>query len=283
MCKIQIPTECPFCGTKTEMQDSRLLCPNVNCPETIANRLAAFSEGLGILGVAVISARKIVEYGITTPLMLIKTDTNTLVSILGENGRKLRESFVDIREENNRISDIKFLNSLTIPNVSTHTAELILSKFKIEDLYNPFGSLSVDLTTIDGVGEITQASVAKYFQENEQMIRNLMLELNPIHNIIKVNENSPIKGFGIVITGTLKLRDGTLVQRPDFKEMLISNGASLKSSVSKKTSLLVVGEAPGAAKIKQAEENGVKIVNSEEFLNLVEDKIQGKQNVENIQ
>lgn len=269
MCKIQIPTHCPFCSTKTEMQDSRLVCPNKDCPETLAHRLCAFSEAVGVKGLGLEISKLFVEDGLDNPLKLINENGANLGNLHGKNSEKLILEYQKLKEENNRISDIKFLNSLTIPNVSTHTAELILSKFKIDDLYNPFGSLSVDLTSIDGVGKITEDSVAKYFQENEQMIRSLMLELNPIHNIIKVNENSAIKGFGVVITGTLQLEDGTLVQRPDFKELLVSNGATLKSSVSKKTSLVVVGENPGAAKIKQAEENGIRIVNSEEFLELL--------------
>lgn len=269
MNKIIIPEECPFCKTQTRMEYSRLICPNKHCPETLAHKLVAFSERIGVKGLGLENSKLIISSGISNPLDLITAERETLKNVCGKIGENLFEAYQEVRKDDNRISDVKFLNALTIPNVSTHVAELILNKFEISDLYNPFGQLSVDLTTIDGIGSTIQNSIGKFFQENETLINNLQLILNPIHNIVEVNENSQIAGFSVVITGNLVLEDGTKMDRLKFKELLVSNGASLKSSVSKKTNLLVIGDAPGEAKIRDAEEKGVKMVNSKEFLELL--------------
>lgn len=268
MNKIQIPEMCPFCGTKTEMQDSRLLCPNKACKETNAHRLVSFLDGLKILGLGIESARALIaSKEIKSIQDLIKISGDSLGKILGKNGEKLAldiENAIKLR----KISDIDLLVSLTVPNVSRHTAELILFKYRLEELYNPFGQLSVDLTSIDGIGEITQTSVAKYFQENEQEIRNLILLINPIHNTIAINENSPIKGMSIVETGSGEI-NGRKISRPEFSDLLTSNGASLKSSVSKKTDYVVVGAEPGKAKIDKANELGIKVILFEDFIKLI--------------
>ena len=77
-------------------------------------------------------------------------------------------------------------------------------------------------------------------------------------------KDMPLRGKQIVLTGKLEN-----YSRDELKEILISMGANVTSSVSSKTSLLIAGEKAGS-KLKKAESLGIDIINSEEceeFLN----------------
>ena len=264
---IEIPTECPFCGAKTEMVDSRLKCTNEDCPETMAHRLVNFSEKIKVLGLGIENARILVENGVTDYLLLITMNVEEGSKLLGKNGATLVSAYENLRQTPT-VTSVQLLSAMGIDNISTSTAELLLEKFKLDDFYNPFGSLTVDVTSIDGIGDITADSLADYFNQNETLIQRLIMELKPIHQMIDVNLDSPIAGLSVVVTGNPTV-DGVTYGRTEIKEFIKANGGTLKTSVSKRTDLVVVGESPGAAKINKANDLGIKIVNSEEFEELL--------------
>ena len=75
---------------------------------------------------------------------------------------------------------------------------------------------------------------------------------------------TPLAGKTFVITGSLRS-----MNRSEAKEMLVSKGGRVASSVSGSTDYLIVGESPGS-KLKRAQELNVDILDEDEFLTLVE-------------
>ena len=74
-----------------------------------------------------------------------------------------------------------------------------------------------------------------------------------------------LEGKSIVVTGTL-----AGLSREDAEEAIKARGGKAPGSVSKKTTAVVVGEAPGAAKLTKAEELGVPILDEPAFLEMLE-------------
>jgi NAD-dependent DNA ligase len=87
--------------------------------------------------------------------------------------------------------------------------------------------------------------------------------------VIEVMEDSKIKDWSVVITGKFIDENGEEVVRGNLGDYLKQYGAILKSSVSKKTNLLIVGEEPGAVKIAEAKKNEVRIMQVNEFLDFI--------------
>ena len=80
---------------------------------------------------------------------------------------------------------------------------------------------------------------------------------------IEINEKFANKSF--VLTGSLQI-----FTREEAKEKIESFGGKTTDSVSKKTSVVIVGENPGS-KYKKAQDLGIEIWTEEEF----------KENIEN--
>ena len=72
-----------------------------------------------------------------------------------------------------------------------------------------------------------------------------------------------LSGMTIVVTGTLPT-----LGRKEAEELIVKNGGKASGSVSKKTSMVLAGEAAGS-KLTKAQELGIKIIDEAEFLELI--------------
>jgi DNA ligase (NAD+) len=72
-----------------------------------------------------------------------------------------------------------------------------------------------------------------------------------------------LAGMTIVVTGTLPT-----LGRKEATELIERNGGKCSGSVSKKTSLVLAGEAAGS-KLTKAQELGIKIITEEELLEML--------------
>jgi DNA ligase (NAD+) len=124
-----------------------------------------------------------------------------------------------------------------------------------------------DIASVEGVGRIIAHSVHEFFENegNREVIEKLRQA--------GVNMTGPeapslpqvLEGKSIVVTGTLEA-----MSREVAEEAIKARGGKTPGSVSKKTTAVVVGEAPGAAKLTKAEELGVPILDEPAFLTMLE-------------
>jgi len=125
-----------------------------------------------------------------------------------------------------------------------------------------------EIEQIDGVGPNVAESVADWFSlpYNKQVLKKLKIAgvwpQGRGSSKTKTRASNSFEGMTFVITGTLPT-----FSREDAKEFIESHGGKVTDSVSKKTSYLVLGEAPGS-KYEKAKSLGVKIVGEEELKQL---------------
>ena len=137
-------------------------------------------------------------------------------------------------------------------------------------LAKEFGSLdnlkkaSVDdLVNIKDIGERTALSVVNYFKDNEELISKLINHgVNPICEVIN-NENKLFAGMTFVLTGKLPT-----LTRDEASKMIEDEGGNVSSSVSKKTSIVLLGEDAGSKRDK-AVSLGIRMISEEEFLDIL--------------
>ena len=123
------------------------------------------------------------------------------------------------------------------------------------------------MAEVDGVGPIIAESVTDFLaeEENLKVIERLRLSgLNFVGPAPSTKEQN-LKGMSIVVSGSL---EG--FSRSGASDAIKERGGKSPGSVSKKTTALVLGESPGAAKLKKAEELGIPILNQAEFEELLE-------------
>ena len=119
-----------------------------------------------------------------------------------------------------------------------------------------------ELTNIDDIGGIIAKSIINYFQDNHNMsiveeLKDLGLNMKYLGKAIEKDENFFGKTF--VLTGSLEL-----FTRDEAKEQIESLGGKTVDSVSKKTSVVIVGANPGS-KYTKAQSLNIPIWTEEEF------------------
>jgi len=123
-----------------------------------------------------------------------------------------------------------------------------------------------DYNHIDGVGDTVAIFLSNWFQqESSQKLLEKFEEAGVVLSISKPisSDSLPLSGKKFVFTGTIKFG------RDVAKNMVQNKGAKVSSSISPKTDYLVAGEKSGA-KLKKAQDLGIKILNEEAFLKLIE-------------
>lgn len=157
----------------------------------------------------------------------------------------------------------RFLFALGIREVGETTARSLALHYGALDAVM---KADVDaLQTVSDVGPIVAQHAVAFFKEphNQSTIQSLQ-DLG-VHwpDIEASQSHQPLAGKTVVLTGTL-----TALTRDEAKEQLQALGAKVSSSVSKKTSFIVAGEAAGSKLIK-AEKLGVQVMDEVEFLKLI--------------
>lgn len=155
----------------------------------------------------------------------------------------------------------RFLYGLGIRHVGVQTAI---------DLINHFGSLESlasatidELRTVDGVGEVVAESVIAWFSDDDNIAlldKFKQLGVQPHYE----KKSGKLIGMNFVVTGTLQS-----MGRDDAADRIRALGGTFQSSVGKDTTYLVAGGKVGASKLKKAESYGTKIINEDEFLELL--------------
>jgi DNA ligase (NAD+) len=168
--------------------------------------------------------------------------------------------------ENSRERELHaFLYALGIPNVGISTARDLEATFL--SLEKVMMATKEELVAVNDVGEIVADSILTFFSSEEirEEIEKLLQHVTLIHEEAEIIE-SPFTGKTVVLTGSLEK-----FTRKDAEEKLLSLGAKVTSSVSKKTDYVVYGKEAGS-KLTKAQTLGVKTLTEEEFLEMTGEK-----------
>jgi len=165
----------------------------------------------------------------------------------------------------------RMLFALGMTHVGAEVADLLAQNYLgIRDLAN---ATEEDLTAIEGIGPKIAESIIAWFQapENQEVVEKLLTagvklkqDSLPIAIAAVPSEGSPFGGLTFVVTGTL-----SAFSRKDAEAKIKELGGKVTSSVTKKTSYVVVGESPGS-KVATAEKLGIPILDEDAFLRVLE-------------
>ena len=189
-------------------------------------------------------------------------DKDRLAQLEGK-GEKSAEKLLEAIKSSRERPLARVIYALGIRHVGEETANLLVQKFhSMDELAN---ATRDDLMTISSIGPKIADSIVAFFRqaENKAIIRKLKeAGINPVE--IVQEKPLPLAGTEFVITGTLKSFSREVAQ-----EKIEALGGTAKDNVTKKTSYLIVGADPGS-KLAKAQELGIKQLNEEEFLRLLD-------------
>ena len=267
--KYKPPSKCPACGQEVEHLEGEVAwyCVNAACPAQLVRNVEHFvSRGaMDIVGLGIKIVEQLIEAG------LVK-DVADLFSLKKEQLLEL-EGFAEKKAENllGAIEQAKgqSLNRLIVA-LGIHGVGEVMAG----DLARTFGNLSTlskasaeELQQMDGLGPNIAESIVDWFAQNANQKLLKKLKTAGVWPEMKKDEKKKegaFTGQTFVVTGTLPT-----LSRDGVKEFIESNGGKVTDSVSKKTSYLVLGEAPGS-KLDKAKSLGVKVIDEAELRKLAE-------------
>lgn len=266
--KYAMPNTCPSCGqqTYTKENDPFTRCKNPDCPDQNIRRIIHFAsrdalniEGLGDKVVTTLYEKGIIAHTID----LFSLEREKLIS-LDRMGEKSVDNLLNAIENSKQNSLDKVIFALGILNVGKKAGKILAEKYL--NLSNLMNATLDELVNLDDVGQITAESILDYLSDenNIKFINDLIkVGMNPQYEVQEVNTDNIFAGKTVVLTGKL-----VELTRNEAKEYLEKYGAKVTGSVTSKTDLVIAGEKAGS-KLAKAEQLGIRVINEEEFANMV--------------
>ena len=250
--------ECPMCHSPLVKIDNQAdyYCKNSLCPKRNIESIIHYvsRDALNIEGLGEEIVEELYNLGFVKniiDLYSIKDKKKQIMEFDGYGERSLNK-IIDNIEKSKDSSLERLLYGLGIKEVGTKTAKLLASEFETMDML--MGASEEELESIRDIGAVTAKSVVLYFATHQDLINELKsLGVNMTYKGKKGGVNEIVSGKKFVITGTI---DG--FSRNEIKEKLESFNASVSTSVSKNTDVLIVGKNPGS-KYQDALDLGVMI------------------------
>jgi len=263
------PSTCPACGQPVEHFEGEVawFCVNAACPAQLVRNLEHFvSRGaMDITGLGIKIVEKLIESGAVKDVADLYTlrREDILAAVTKKDRKTEKEPPGKIAD--NLLAAIVASRDQPLPRLLTALGVRGVGEVSARDLSARFPSLDelaaaseAELQTVEGIGPNIAAGILDWFgrERNRTVLAKLKAAgVWPVGAApTSPGQAGPLSGLTFVVTGTLPT-----LSREGAREYIEAHGGKVTDSVSKKTSYLVLGEAPGS-KLQKAQELGVKIV-----------------------
>ena len=264
--RFRMPSKCPACYTKLfkEADEVAWRCVNASCPAQMQARLLHFASrgAMDIEGLGFKLVEQLVGGGVVKSLADIYALRQERLAELERMGEKSAANLIAGIEASKSRPFVRVLYGLGIRHVGIHASRLLVQAFgSMERLQS---TAEAEIAEVPRVGPVVAESLKHFFADDE----NVKLVARLREHGLRLAEQSaegpkPLAGLKFVLTGTLPS-----FTREAATELLLSLGATVSASVSKKTDYVVAGAEPGS-KLDKAQALGVKVIDETEFRKLV--------------
>ena len=284
------PKTCPVCGSEIvkNEEDVVLRCSGgLSCEAQLKETLKHFvsKDAFDIVGLGKKQIENFFLEGriknfaeIFTLEEREKTAENPLRTKLGWGEKSIENLFFAIKQKRT-ISLEKLIYAIGIRHVGESTAKLLAQHFKsFRNFLDVMLRLSKheevtlrqtqsdysELVSIDGLGEKMVEAILDYFRDerNLKMLLDLEKQLQ-VEDAKQINSSSKLAGKSVIFTGTLEK-----MTRAEAKKKAEDLGMKVVGSISSKTDFVVAGAEAGS-KLKKAAELNLKVLNEDDWLELL--------------
>ena len=260
------PTHCPICGSELVRfpEEAAHYCINQDCPARVVESMIHFASR-DAMDIDTLGDKKVEFFhkqgflNTIEDIYCLKEHRQELIDLEGckeKSVDKLLDAIEDSKQ--NPLEDLIY--GLGIRQVGKKAAKVLAKHFLSMDAL--MAANEEELVAIKDIGQITAESITAFFHEpkNMELIAHLKGYGLRMDTEAEQIQESSFSGKTIVLTGTL-----TQMTRNDAKALLESLGANVSGSVSKKTDLVIYGEAAGS-KLTKANSLGVMTMDEDTFM-----------------
>ncbi|MBP7694575.1 MAG: NAD-dependent DNA ligase LigA, partial [Anaerolineales bacterium] len=258
----QMPAGCPACGEPVERAEAEVAfyCVNSACPAQLTRTIEHFAAVLDLEGFGEKVAEQVVAAGLVRNVADLFTLTrDQLLTLPGFAEKKAEKLLAAIAAGKTRPLG-QLISALGIRSVGEVAARDLAAQFGALDALQT--ATAEDLQAVDGVGPSVSQAVVDWFAGagNRAVLKKLKKAgVWPTAEVRPAPAAGPFTGQTFVVTGALPS-----LGRDEVKAYIEARGGKVTDSVSKKTSYLVLGEAPGS-KLAKAQSLGLPIIDEAEL------------------
>jgi DNA ligase (NAD+) len=269
--KFEMARNCPICNSKLSQIDEEAAhyCLNPNCDKKNIEKLIHFAsrDAMNIDGLGEKIVEQFYNLGFLQSILDIyrlKDHKDQLKQLEGFGDKSITKLLNGIEASKNNSFE-RLLFGLGIDEIGVKSSKVLSKRFiNLETLTNTSYD---DLIKVKDFGEVMARSVVDYFKDNKNIdLINDLIRLGINTKLIgttEIDKNSYFYNKTVVITGTFNTYG-----RNELTALLESKGASVTTSVSKTTDVLVSGNDAGS-KLEKAIKLGIKIINEDELLKIL--------------
>ncbi|MBQ0022317.1 MAG: NAD-dependent DNA ligase LigA [Prevotellaceae bacterium] len=269
--KVEFIKTCPECGAQLVRYEGEAAhyCPNdTSCPPQIKGRIEHFisRKAMNIDSLGPETVDDYFKRGLISDVSDLYSLTVADICGFNKNRVKSAQKVVDAVKNTVNVPFERVVFAIGIRFVGETTAKLLARYFKSMEALK--SATLEQLLEVDGVGAIIAESIIRFFQDekNIEIIDKLAsygVQMQLSEEQIQ-GQTDKLKGMSVVISGVFSHHS-----RDEYKAMIEKNGGKNVGSISAKTSFILAGENMGPSKLEKANKLGVRIVNEEEFLEMI--------------
>lgn len=278
--EIEIIDICPVCGGKTEIVHTVnadiLMCTNTDCSGKMLKKMCAFAskQAMNIDGLSEATLSLLMSKGFVNTFkdLYHLSDYKVELSALPKMGSRSVKKLLDAIETSRKTTLDRFLTALSIPNVG-HSISKDIAKYchgSIDEFIFIINNTILELMTIEGIGTTILDSLGSWWEENAEMVHELLEELDLTvpeekKEIVNTKGNS-INGMTFVVTGSVH----HFKNRAELQAKIEELGGKVAGSVSAKTSILLNNDTTSnSSKNVKAKSLNIPIWNEEDLLKYI--------------
>lgn len=265
-------TRCPECGTELVKYEgeSRHYCPNSSsCPPQIVGRIVHFisRKAMNIEGLGDETVQLLYDNGLVHDISDLYTLKRADLVRLPRLGEKSADNILRNIEASKQVPFARVLFAIGIRFIGETTAKILARQFKNIDAL--IHADPEQLIEAEEVGEKIARSIIEYFADagNMRIVERLRSYGLQFQNQVQEGATDRLAGLNFVISGTFVHHS-----RDQLKELIERHGGRNLSGVSSNVNYLLAGQNIGPAKLAKASKLGVKMINEEEFMQMLGDE-----------
>ncbi len=262
----KLPENCPSCNSKVTRFDGEaaLRCTSPKCPAQILRNIIHFASkgAMDIEGLGPAVTTTLVENGYINNVADIYELKKEQLLTLGKDVGLFADNLLFAIQHSKSNNLNKLIFALGIRHIGEKGAILLAETFN--NMQQLFNVTKEELSAIDGFGSVMADSVLDFFaKQTTKDIINKLANAGVNMEYKANHKKSTLTGMTIVVTGTLPT-----LSRKEAEDLIVNNGGKTSSSVSKKTTYVLAGQAAGS-KLKKAQELNVNVITEQDLFELI--------------
>ncbi|MDD2573368.1 MAG: NAD-dependent DNA ligase LigA [Bacillota bacterium] len=269
--EFRMPDKCPECGSDAVRAEGEAAtrCTGIACPAKIARSIIHFvsRDAMDIAGLGPSIVELLLDKGLIkdgSDLYRLKERREDLTG-LERMGEKSVDNLLSSIEVSKTRGLSRVITALGIPFVGIRASKLLAEHFGSMAALQSAGE--GDLTAVPEIGDVMARSIVTFFKQHQNREFVERLKSAGVDMTAEYKDkglSGSLEGMTFVLTGTLE--DYT---RSEAGRIIEDLGGKVTSSVSKNTNYVLAGANPGS-KLEKARKLGVRIINQQEFENLID-------------